>query len=409
MRIFSLSLIIGFIFFGCTGIPKESLINTFHLDNIYAEIQMEKDTVGFVYIYAEHPSYDPIEATDEGIACVDDVARAAIFYFRYFQQTSNNIYLQKGKRLIQFMLNLQAENGYYYNFIKADLIINKSRINSQAIPNWWTWRALWAISEAMIISKESDPSYFNMLLHEYDFSLKSFIKEGSFGEIISNLASDQASVLLMALTNYYTLSTDTTVEIYLNQLAQTIISTQKGDENSFPYYAFMSWRNSWHGWGNTQAYSLLKAGQALNDKRMIEAAANEVEYFYPYLLSKKHFKSFILEINEHDSTFEPFEQIAYAIRPMVWAALELFKINGDKKYAKQAGKLAAWLVGENVTQKPIYSEETGRCYDGINSATKINLNSGAESTIEALLTIIEIEKNTIANNYFKSANNNFSQ
>jgi len=50
----------------------------------------------------------------------------------------------------------------------------------------------------------------------------------------------------------------------------------------------------------------------------------------------------------------------------------------------------------------IYDATSGRCYDGIDSARKINLNSGAESTIEALLTILEVEKNPIANNYLQS-------
>ena len=124
---------------------------------------------------------------------------------------------------------------------------------------------------------------------------------------------------------------------------------------------------------------------------------------YNHVLSKNHFKQFVLNESEQDSQFESFEQIAYAIRPMVWASLELYNQTGDKQMAEQAGKLAAWLAGENVTHQAIYDEETGRCYDGINSADKINLNSGAESTIEALLTIIEVERNPIANAYLKES------
>jgi hypothetical protein len=39
----------------------------------------------------------------------------------------------------------------------------------------------------------------------------------------------------------------------------------------------------------------------------------------------------------------------------------------------------------------MYSKETGRCFDGLSSSTKVNENSGAESTIEALLAIEKIE------------------
>ena len=63
--------------------------------------------------------------------------------------------------------------------------------------------------------------------------------------------------------------------------------------------------------------------------------------------------------------------------------------------------MAAWLAGENVLRRRIYDPQTGRCYDGINSADKINVNSGAESTIEALLILIEVEQNPDANKHLQ--------
>lgn len=405
-RILILSLVL---ITSCQNTVGNSFINSGHLDNLYKEITGAPKAAAFVYIYAEYPDYKPIEAAGEGIACVDDAARAAIFYFRYYQHTSNNEYLKKGKSLIRFVINMQAENGYFYNFIKADFTINTVRINSQAIADWWTWRALWAFSEAMLISKETDPAYYNMLLERFNFSLEAFTKQDTLSGIIKNLAGDQASVLLMALTNYYTLTADSSIIIYLNQLAQNIISTQRGDEDNFPYYAFMSWRNEWHGWGNTQAYALLLTGQALHDTKMIETAKNEVDYLYPYLEAKMYLNRFVLGTSEADSELNQFEQIAYAFRPMVWAALELHKISGEDKYAEQAGRLAAWLAGENIVERPVYDPLTGRCFDGINSAAKINLNSGAESTIEALLILLAVEQSPKANAHVKKTFNEFQK
>ncbi len=40
----------------------------------------------------------------------------------------------------------------------------------------------------------------------------------------------------------------------------------------------------------------------------------------------------------------------------------------------------------------MYDITTGRCYDGIIGKDSINYNSGAESTIEALLTLQMVEK-----------------
>jgi hypothetical protein len=47
----------------------------------------------------------------------------------------------------------------------------------------------------------------------------------------------------------------------------------------------------------------------------------------------------------------------------------------------------------------MYDPATGRCFDGISDSTRINRNSGAESTIEALYTLLEIEQYPLARKY----------
>ncbi len=400
------ALVFLFIFlYGCQDpVPVEkTLINTQHLDNLYEEVLMAGDTVAFVYIYAEHPSYEPVVAPGEGIACIDDVARAAIFYSRYYDFTKNDAHLTKAKRLIKFILKLQAENGLFYNFIYDDFSINTTRHNSLPIPDWWTWRALWTLSEALFYIKDSNPDFSSQIRMSFEKAMKALNDKNQNGHLIKDLPADQASVFLMALAEYNRCVDDNQYFDQIRELAKNIISKQKGNANEFPYYAFLSWRNEWHGWGNAQAYALLKAGHLTGDHNMINAAQNEVKYFYPYVMQKNHFKRFVLLTDETDSKFEPFEQIAYAVRPMVWAALELYKIDNDEEYAKIAGKLASWFLGKNVAQTALYNPKSGICYDGINSAKEINMNSGAESTIEALLTLLEIEKTPVAYRFLKSA------
>lgn len=50
-----------------------------------------------------------------------------------------------------------------------------------------------------------------------------------------------------------------------------------------------------------------------------------------------------------------------------------------------------WLFGNNPAGAPVYDVKNGRGYDGIGFEKQINLNSVAESTIEALSTLLEIE------------------
>ena len=82
-----------------------------------------------------------------------------------------------------------------------------------------------------------------------------------------------------------------------------------------------------------------------------------------------------------------FEQIAYGIRPMVFAAIEAYRLTGQQKYADIAGHLSAWFLGPMFRIDICIHLQQGVVMTLISSPSKLNANSGAESTIEALLTM----------------------
>ena len=133
----------------------------------------------------------------------------------------------------------------------------------------------------------------------------------------------------------------------------------------------------------------------LNNNNFIDKALIEVDNFYPWLTEIGFMNYFTVkrtdgkyEITEQ----EKFPQIAYGIRPVVYACAEAYRITGKDKYLIMAKEAAGWLAGKNPAGKVMWDPATGRCFDGIISNDKINMNSGAESTIEALLTLQAIEK-----------------
>ncbi len=87
-----------------------------------------------------------------------------------------------------------------------------------------------------------------------------------------------------------------------------------------------------------------------------------------------------------------YAQIAYGISPMVFAATDAYLLTGNHDYEDIAGHVAAWLFGNNTAGIKMYDASTGRCYDGIIAKDSVNYNSGAESTIEALLILEVVEK-----------------
>ena len=211
-------------------------------------------------------------------------------------------------------------------------------------------------------------------------------------------AADQAAVLVKGFLVYYQLSKDQKIKNEIIHLCDGIIGMQAGDENNFPYFAFLSWQNTWHMWGNSQADALIEAGKILHKQKYIQSAEREIKYFYLYMMKRNYLNNFTIERTAGKTTMidsAVFSQIAYGIRPMVFACIGAYNIEQKKFYAETAGEIAAWLFGKNINGKPMYNPKTGVCFDGIINAEEINKNSGAESTIEALLTLISIDKNPI--------------
>ncbi|NOY79333.1 MAG: hypothetical protein GXO76_15885, partial [Calditrichaeota bacterium] len=64
----------------------------------------------------------------------------------------------------------------------------------------------------------------------------------------------------------------------------------------------------------------------------------------------------------------------------------------------------SWLLGNNPAGAVMYDSKTGRCFDGIVAKETINRNSGAESTIEALLTLQALQNNAISRTYLFFSN-----
>jgi hypothetical protein len=397
------------LFISFTDYYAKEIVNTSHLDHLYELINVNGNKLGIIHIYSEYPDYKWVGDEDEGISCVDDVARAAIFYIQHYKFLKEESSYKKAKSLIRFVLYMQAENGFFYNFMLPDYSINKTFKTSIAEPNWWSWRALWALVEAKGIFKDDkrlnkkiDDSIQKILVSTKNWlSNESTTVKYSGFELPTWLpfesAADQSALIVKSLCLYYKKSKDLSVLSIIKKLSDGILMMQTGDKNDFPFSCFLSWQNTWHGWGNNQSEVLLLSAETLKDSNYLQAALNEIKYFYPYLVREKYLSNFVLSKDSSGSISilkkEKYSQIAYEISPIVHSSLKAFEITKDIVYAQSAVDAVLWFFGKNILNKPMYDQNTGRCFDGIISETKLNQNSGAESTIEALLALISIEKN----------------
>ncbi|MBK8703524.1 MAG: hypothetical protein IPN33_07800 [Saprospiraceae bacterium] len=382
-------------------------LNTAHLDHLYEEVQVGDRRLGAVWIYCEAPDYRHVGDEDEGFTCVDDVARALVWYCRQYASKPGADGLKKIRGLTEFLLYMQAENGYFYNFLLPGGEINKTHRNSEAVASWWSWRAFWALSELNLLKapelkelqQKSRPAMdvlFAKMKPICDEDTQLVYFEGiAVPQCLAELGADQAAVMMVGLANYYQFNPIEDARVLLVSLGSQLLRVQYGNEKTPPYYAFLSWQNYWHAWGNSQAYALLYAGRILDYDPFIEAALDEVRYFYPYCIEKGYLHEFRLVSEAQQMEIKDpkhFTQIAYDISPMILAAVEAYRITGDKFYAQTAERLATWFSGSNPAGQAMYDPATGRTFDGINRDSTVNRNSGAESTIEALLSLQAVER-----------------
>lgn len=389
--------------------PIENKISLNHFNELYKEIDFKGKKSGMLYIYSEFPNYEPVIAPEEGISCVDDVARAIILLSEYIDvYGSDPVLIDKIKKMTEFVLNMQNENGYFNNFIFSDLSVNTTYITSVATLDWWSLRALLGLETACpYLNSDADlktrvnQSISKLLLNiKRDLPLTN-LQTLQFDNIETptwlpkQYASDQASLLILGLLKNYERTSNSANIIMIDALAQGIIVMQKGNATQYPYGAFMSFKNVWHAYGNEQSYALLKAGIALNNNTYINAALKEINDFYPKQIQSGYSETFSIQAvgnNFSENSIAKFPQIAYGIRPMVSAAAEAYKYSKDVKHLLLTKTLGSWFTGSNAVNGKMYNEKTGVIYDGIVSPTEINKNSGAESTIEGLWALLILEK-----------------
>lgn len=372
-----------------------------HFDHLFAETEVGGERVGVLNIYSEAPDYRFAIEPKEGYACVDDVARAMVLLAATPRLEAAR--LRQLELMTRFVLQMQADNGYFYNFIWANGHINRDYRTSRAELNWWSLRALWGLEAALRRLPAGSPvaGRARLAADRLAANLKRDLPAGRGDlEKVEGISvptwlpfgsgADAASTALLGLIPHYQRTRDAGTRALVERLGDGLVRMQAGDARRFPYGAHLSWRNQWHGWGNAQAYALLRAGELLDRRDFTTSALAEIDHFYPYLLDHGMLASFSLRVTEGRAgavEVQRFPQIAYGLSPMVIAAMEAYRVTGRPAYRDTARRLAAWFTGRNDAGRPVYDSITGRVLDGINGPRSLNVNSGAESTVEGLLAL----------------------
>jgi hypothetical protein len=381
--------------------------NLAHLDRLGEEVSQNGESLRIIHIYSEAPDYEWVGDEDEGIAALDDAARAAVVYLHHFEYTGNVASVRKAKQLLRFIMSMQRPDGLFFNFVwDARLNINETHVNSRADAfGWWASRGVWALGLGVRVLQETDPELAQTMAGRVQLTFP-YLRDmlSHYGQyatgggrrmprwLVSETGSDATSELLLGLVAYQAAVPDAEVADMIARFAEGVALMQYGSMNSFPFGAHASSFDTWHGWGNSQTQALSEAG-------ITASAEHEALHFYPRLLVEGWLYSFSLD---DPGVRREFEQIAYATRGVAVGLVRLFEASGDIRYAKMAGLAASWLTGNNPANAIMYDGATGRGFDGIGGPDIVNRNSGAESTIESLFIVLEVGRHPEAQKWFGS-------
>lgn len=359
--------------------------------------------VRVVSLYADAPDYKPrgSPARDgyEGIASVDDAARAAVVYLRAYESTGELRARDDALGLLAFVAAMEQGDGEFVNFIDAKGRPNLTAPSSRKSMSYWAARSLWALGEAVRVLGHTDSTLLTPLRPVLDRTVERMRREIHAGRLIGGSATATSEALL-GLLALQRAEPSPAIGSLAAATATLLVPLAAGTAETAPWGARVDSPDAvWHAWGARSTEALAEAAVVLNRPDFAKAARQEADALFSRFLLAGQFASSV----SRDGTARWYPQIAYGVGPIVEGYLALAEATGEARYARFAGLAAGWFVGANPAGVPMYDEKTGRTFDGIDgaSAAKVNRNAGAESTIEALLALQSVVSNPEAAEYLR--------
>jgi len=383
--------------------PPPLILRFDHLRHLGLDAAVNRQTVRAVALYADAPDYRPSgsPARDgyEGIASVDDAARAAVVYLRAYEETGDPGVREEALGLLRFVASMEQGDGEFVNFIDARGRLNRDAPSSRKSLSYWAARSLWALGEAVRVLGRGEPDRVDGLRGALERAEARMAREVNAGRLLggSATATSEALLGLLALQRAEPKAARAALAA---RTAALLVPLSAGSGAAAPWGARLDRPDAaWHAWGARSTAALAGAAVVLNRPDFLVAARQEADALWSRFLLAGQFPSEVAP----DGSVNWYPQIAYGVSPVVEGYLAIAEATDDRRYAVLAGLAAAWLLGANPAGVVMYDERTGRTFDGIDgpSAAEVNRNSGAESTIESLLALQCVTRNADAAEYLR--------
>ncbi len=312
-----------------------------------------------IAVYADAGN-DPLVAAEsgpEGVACVDDAARACAALAEIWAATRLPWVGEWARGVLDFVLWMRAGDGLWLNFISNwSGARNPDGITSRAGLNFWQARAVAALSVAA-------PALG-------DERAARALAEGLDAATQGAAPADVRALHAVAAMAELGRRPDPATARRLSGWCAEIAGCRRGD-------VLLNWEREAgppHLWGHIQEGVLAGSGSLLGRPDLTRAAVRSAALVWEPVIR---------------AGFVAAHVQPYAVASAVYVTDRLAQSTGEPRYRDLRDLARLWFHGRNPAREPVYEPGPGRVRDGIDEAV-LNAHSGAESNIEAALALPDL-------------------
>jgi hypothetical protein len=295
------------------------------------------------------------ESGVEGVACVDDAARAGALLYRLWAATGNDALKEWAQGLMDFVLWMHAGGGLWHNFILDwDGARNLDGPTSAPGINFWQARAAWALAETQ--TAVGEPRRRHVLA-------QALAAAGA-----ASPPSDVRAIQVLTVLEVIARAPDARLTRCLEAWCDEIAACQRGgtlmnspDERGRP-----------HLWGHVQEAALAGASVVLKRTDLLDLAVASADAVFGDVI---------------EAGFDLPHVHSYDVQSAVLVMDRLAAVTGHERYSETARNARRWYDGRNPASAVIYDRAAGRVADGLDDG-RVSDRSGAEANITAGLALL---------------------
>jgi hypothetical protein len=304
-----------------------------------------------IAVYADAAGV-PIAAAErghEGVACVDDAARALALLCDLWSATRLPVIRAWAEGVLEFVLYMQDGDGRFVNFITDwSGTRNEDGPTSCAGGGFWQARGIHGLSRASLAL--DDPRAAR--------GVALGLAHLRCDPVAANVRSIHILTAVDLLRSGRVPELRADLELWTAELVACRRDGVLFDDPD---------EHEPHLWAHIQEGALALAGASLGREDLVQVArASALLYLAPLI----------------DSGFDLPTVQPDGVASAIFGVETLATVTGERRFTELAEKARAWFDGRNPAKRPVYDRVTGKVHDGIDAGV-LNAHSGAESNIAA--------------------------